>query len=118
MESRATPLEPMLTREDAAEELNVSVSIVGQVLRSGALHSIRVGQQYRIPRESLDAFKRGDPPPYRANGMAADEMSTWPPTPSMLGEDEPDAATRQARDDEEAYEHAKRVAAHFDTDRA
>lgn len=104
----------MLTRQQVADELQLSLSTVGIMVRTGELHSVQVRGMYRIPRESLDAYLRGEPSPYALTGEQAPDTTTWPPTPSMLGEDDTDPAEQQRRDDAEAFAHAERVAAHHD----
>lgn len=107
-------LRPMLTRQQVADHLHLSLSTVGIMLRTGELHSVQIRGQYRVPRESLDAYLRGEPSPYAGSGIHAPDTDTWPPTPSMLGEDDTDPAEQQRRDDLDALAHAERVAAHHD----
>ena len=104
---------PMLTREQVAKELNVSMSTVGNLLRDGSLFSIRIGKHYRVPREVLVAFKRGEPSPYgRERPEDTADVTTWPPTPSMLAalDGEPEPEDPQAADDRAAVEAAERQA--------
>ena len=52
----------MLTAQEVAEILRVSARTVKRMVDSGELYGLRVGQgqRYRIPREALDAYLRGE----------------------------------------------------------
>lgn len=101
----------MLTRSQVARELSVSLTTLSKLLHSRELFSIKIGADYRIPREAVDAFKLGRPypPPELAHALDASRMDspdlrTWPPTPSMLARldgraPELDEQQRQADDD-------------------
>lgn len=43
----------MLTAKDAASTLNIGKNTMYELLRCGAIHSVKVGNQYRIPKESI-----------------------------------------------------------------
>lgn len=59
--------------EQVAERLNLHVRTVRGYVRDGKLKAIRIGKQYRIARDDLEAFtgtsaatsSRGDPPRHR-----------------------------------------------------
>ncbi|MCM1149027.1 MAG: helix-turn-helix domain-containing protein [Butyricicoccus sp.] len=42
-----------LTPKQAASILNIGKNNMYELLRSGAVHSVRVGGQYRIPKEAI-----------------------------------------------------------------
>lgn len=46
----------VLTPKQAASVLNISKNNIYELLRCGAVHSVRVGGQYRIPKESIKQF--------------------------------------------------------------
>lgn len=78
----------LLTRQEVADMLKISVSSVQNLYTAGHLASHRVGRHVRITRQAvwdyLNGVKREAP-----NWIRAQDMSTWPPTPSMLdGEDD------------------------------
>lgn len=94
----------MLTRQQVADELSVSISTVGNLIRSRAIYALQVGSTYRIPREVLDAYKRGEPCPYgTSTGPETDpDVTTWPPTPSLLAALDGRDPDPQATDDRRA----------------
>ena len=75
----------LLTRHEVAEMLKISVSSVQNLYTAGHIASHRVGRHVRITRRAvwdyLEGVKRETP-----DWSGAQDMSTWPPTPSMLGE--------------------------------
>ena len=105
--------DPMLTRQQVAAELNISPSKTGNLIREGTLFAIQIGREYRVPRSVLDAFRRGEKlyPGPRDGYATQPDVTTWPPTPSMLealdGRDSD--ATIQADDDRHAREAAEQV---------
>ncbi|MDR7301834.1 excisionase family DNA binding protein [Haloactinomyces albus] len=46
----------LLTVEQAAERLSLGRTSVYQLLKTGHLHSVRIGRLRRIPAESIDAY--------------------------------------------------------------
>lgn len=46
----------LLTRQQAADTLRVSVPTVARLLASGALVAYRVGRQWRIPRSAIEEY--------------------------------------------------------------
>jgi excisionase family DNA binding protein len=46
----------LLTRQQAAELLQLSISTISRLLKSGELVAHRLGRQWRIPVESVEAF--------------------------------------------------------------
>ena len=50
------------TIEQVAEILQVNERVVYNLVHTGELRAIRVGRQFRIPQEVLDAFMRGERP--------------------------------------------------------
>lgn len=69
----------MVTRAEACEVLQVSLSTLGRLIKEGKLYAVKVGSQVRIPAPALEAFMAGQKyaPP------STDDTSTWPPTPAM-----------------------------------
>ena len=49
-------LPKVLNVKDLAEILSVSHNTAYNLVRSGQVHSIRIGRAYRIPREAVDEF--------------------------------------------------------------
>lgn len=43
----------VLTPKEAATVLSIGKNTMYEMLRCGAIHSVRVGNQYRIPKESI-----------------------------------------------------------------
>lgn len=78
----------LLTREEAAEVLRVSLTTMSRILGSGRLPHLRIGRAVRIPREALDAYVRGEYDDTLGDPMERAEVGTWPPTPSLLGGEE------------------------------
>lgn len=48
--------EKLLTPEQVAEELQLSLKTVGDYLRRGVLPGIKIGRHWRIPEKSLQDF--------------------------------------------------------------
>lgn len=75
------------TRAQAAEYLGVSVTTLMRQVKAGKLYTFKVGNQQRIPAESIDDFISGRPalpPADRRDPYRAADGGTYPPTPSML----------------------------------
>ena len=51
-------LPKVLNVKNLAEILSVSHNTAYNLVRSGQVHSIRIGRAYRIPREAIDEFLR------------------------------------------------------------
>lgn len=77
----------LLTRDEAAEVLRVSLTTMSRIIGSGRLPHLRIGRAVRIPREALDAYVRGEYDNTMGDPMAQPEVGTWPPTPSLLDGD-------------------------------
>ena len=75
----------LYTRDEAAQFLRVSVSWLHELIKSGQLHTIKVGRRRLIPRASLTAYIRGDK---LEGGLDADALDHWPPTVSMFAGDD------------------------------
>ena len=56
------PMEPLMNAEAVAEKLNVSVSMVYKLRRSGALPSVQVGALHRFHPDDVRSFMRGERP--------------------------------------------------------
>lgn len=79
----------LLTRKEAAERLRVSLTTMSKLITEGRIYVLRFERQVRIPEEALDAFVRGSGPEPAADPITAPSMDTYPPTPSLLTEDDP-----------------------------
>ena len=51
-------LPKVLNVKDLAEVLSVSQNTAYNLVRSGQVHSVRIGRAYRIPREAVYEFLR------------------------------------------------------------
>lgn len=71
----------LYTRDEAAQFLRVSVSWLHELIKSGQLHTIKVGRRRLIPRASLTAYIRGEK---LGGGLESDALDHWPPTVSMF----------------------------------
>ncbi len=74
----------MLSAEDAASILGLQVRTVRNYVRDGRLPGVRIGKQYRIARQDLEAFTAGalnHEPTQRA-----DEPARQPSAPHPVGE--------------------------------
>lgn len=74
----------LLTRQEAADRLRVSLTTMSALIKSGKIYVLRFERQVRIPEEALDAFVRGDGPDPDVDALAKPSMDTYPPTPSIL----------------------------------
>lgn len=52
----ATTQEQLLSRKDAAEKLNISVTTLDRMLRDGELRRLRIRGNVRIPLSSIEAI--------------------------------------------------------------
>lgn len=76
----------LLTRQEAAELLRVSLTTLTRLTRAGQLGRIKVGRQVRIPRTAIDRYLAGSAPERgQIDPLRDPELSTWPPTESLLG---------------------------------
>lgn len=77
----------LLTRQESAELLRVSLTTLTRLTKAGQLGYVKVGRQVRIPRASLDRYLAGSAPERGpVNPLRDPELSTWPPTESLLSE--------------------------------
>lgn len=81
------PVDPyhLYTRPEAAEFLRVSEKWLDELVKAGKLYSTTSGRRRFFPRASLTAYIRGQTFGPDA-GMDGDDVTTWPPTPSMFNE--------------------------------
>ncbi|MCI9469494.1 MAG: helix-turn-helix domain-containing protein [Oscillospiraceae bacterium] len=56
MPTNLETLPAVLTVQQAARALNVSKNTAYALVRSGKLHSVRIGRQIRIPKDALIEF--------------------------------------------------------------
>lgn len=48
----------VLTPKEAATILNIGKNTMYELLRCGTIHSVRIGNQFRIPKESIEQLLR------------------------------------------------------------
>lgn len=63
MSTAAKMAEPLMTPEEVADFLRVSLSTVYTLARTQRLPGVRIGVQWRFDPETVRAFGRGDLPP-------------------------------------------------------
>lgn len=75
----------LYTRAEAAAFLRVSDKWLDELVKRGELYSITTGKRRLFPRVALTAFIRGErfAPD---GGIEGDDVTTWPPTPSIFNE--------------------------------
>lgn len=82
----------LLTRQEAADRLRISLTKMSGLITAGDIYVVRMDRKVLVPEESLDAFVRGERPYSRPEDQP--NADTWPPTPSMFaGRDEDDDGT-------------------------
>ena len=54
---------PLMTAEEVAAFLKVSLSMVYKLRREGAFRGVQIGALWRFPPESVHAYSRGEPTP-------------------------------------------------------
>ena len=77
----------LYTVNEACAILRIARSTLWKLTKDGKLYAVRVAGAPRYPRESIDAYLRGEqysPHAPAPHGQA--DVSTWPPTPSLLTE--------------------------------
>lgn len=75
----------LLTRQEAAELLRVSLTTLTRLTKAGQLGYVKVGRQVRIPRPALDRYLSGSAPERGPVDPLVDpSLETWPPTESLL----------------------------------
>lgn len=73
----------LLTREEAAERLKVSLTTMSKIITDGDIFVLRFKRAVRIPEEALDDYVNGIRPDH-GDPMTKPDAGTWPPTESML----------------------------------
>lgn len=73
----------LLTREEAADRLKVSLTTMSKIITDGDIFVLRFKRAVRIPEEALDDYVNGIRPDH-TDPMAEPDAGTWPPTESML----------------------------------
>jgi len=77
----------LLTRQEAAELLRVSLTTLTRLTKAGQLGHVKVGRQVRIPRTAIDRYLAGSAPERgQIDPLCDPELSTWPPTESLLSQ--------------------------------
>lgn len=75
--------------DDTAEALGVSRAKVYLMIKAGELFSVKLGHRRVIPKVAIEAVLRGERyDPTAAPTEQQPDYSTWPPTPSALGDDD------------------------------
>ena len=65
--------------------LKVSRTTLWRLTDSGQLYALRVGKGVRYPHEAVTAYLQGEPfSPTGGKPESHDDVTTWPPTPSLL----------------------------------
>lgn len=80
----------LYTTAEAGSILRVSRTTLWRLTQSGELYAVRVGRRVLFPREAIDARLRGER--FDPTGGAAEthaDVSTWPPTRSLLARTHP-----------------------------
>lgn len=77
------------TRDEAAKYLRVSTSSFSRIIKAGKLPYVRInGRALRIARQALDNYVMGvyedRPAANQVEPEQQEDMSTWPPTPSIF----------------------------------
>lgn len=73
----------LLTREEAADRLKVSLTTMSKIITDGDIFVLRFKRAVRIPEEALDDYVNGIRPDH-TDPMAEPDAGTWPPTESLL----------------------------------
>lgn len=74
----------LLTRQETAKVLSVSVSTIQNLCNSKRLGSYRIGRSVRIPRRAIQDFLEGRRPAMLPAPFEREDLSTDPPTESLL----------------------------------
>lgn len=67
----------LLTAAEVADQLRVSTMTIYRLIRSGELPAVRVGRNYRVRANELEAYLQGqvvDPATLDLEEMAADDL--------------------------------------------
>lgn len=73
----------LLTREEAADRLKVSLTTMSKIITDGDIFVLRFKRAVRIPEEALDDYVNGIRPD-QGDPLAEPDAGTWPPTESLL----------------------------------
>lgn len=77
------------TVPEVCEMLQISRTTLGRLTRRGDLYGLRVGRLIRYPAEAIHAYAAGVPfNPQGGTYYERADVTTWPPTPSLLDADE------------------------------
>lgn len=75
----------LYTRGEAAHFLRVSEKWLDELVKRGDVYSITTGKRRLFPRVALTAYIRGER--FNPSGsIEGDDVTTWPPTPSIFNE--------------------------------
>lgn len=76
------------TVREVTDMLQISRTTLYRITKAGELYSMRVGAMVRYPAEALDAYRAGERYDPEAGALIARaDVSTWPPTRSLLADD-------------------------------
>lgn len=73
----------LLTRQEAAKTLRISLTTMTRLIASGKLFHLRMDRRVLIPAEALDDYVNGIEPP-ATDDLGTPNASTWPPTGSLF----------------------------------
>lgn len=77
----------LYTVQETCATLRVSRTTLYRLTKIGALYSVKAGSRVLYPREAVTAYLAGETFDPKAGAPATHaDVSTWPPTPSLLGE--------------------------------
>lgn len=73
---------------EVCDMLGISRTTLHRLTARGELHQVKLGRAVRYPHAVIEAYLAGTPyRPDEAPADSRDDLSTWPPTPSLLHED-------------------------------
>lgn len=78
----------LYTVEETRQILRIARSTLHRITQSGEIYAVKVGKNLRYPAAAVDAYIAGQPfDPQSGPALSHDDVSTWPPTPSLLSAD-------------------------------
>lgn len=73
----------LYTRMEAAEFLRITPAWLTELSKTGAIYCVASGRRKLYPRAALTAYIRGEK--LSSVDLDSDDLTTWPPTPSIFG---------------------------------